>query len=105
MKKVLLSLIFICSCNMQYSEGSRVGVIAKISKAGYVCKTWEGFMYIAADNVMQPEKFYFSVESDEVALRLEKAMISKKQVEVRYKELSFTTPCSPNSDYRIIDVK
>jgi hypothetical protein len=102
----MLVLVFgLAGCGMHYSDGSRVGVVQKLSKRGFFCKTWEGAMLMAAQNVMQPETFAFSVEDESVLPALTEAMRSGKQVELVYVQKVFNPPCSPNSEYRIVGVK
>lgn len=47
--------------------GSQSGYLQKLSKKGFICKTWEGEM--AAENGPEGEqkKFLFSIRDDEVA--------------------------------------
>lgn len=61
-------------------------------------------MYVAAQNVMQPEKWEFSVEDDTVAMKIGSAMRIGKQVELKYKQIGLTPPCSPDTSYRIVEV-
>ena len=45
----------------------RAGFLQKISKRGWVCKTWEGELQMIAVPGSTPEKFLFTVRSDSVA--------------------------------------
>ncbi|MBK8341716.1 MAG: hypothetical protein IPK99_17850 [Flavobacteriales bacterium] len=57
-----------------YSEGSRSGMVIKLSKRGMVFKTWEGQMNLQTFGAMDPrastlnEVFSFSVERGEESL-------------------------------------
>lgn len=53
--------------NFTYSSGERAGFLQKISKRGWLCKTWEGDLQLTALPGAAPEKFIFSVRSDSVA--------------------------------------
>ena len=55
------------SLNYAYSSGKRAGILQKISKRGWLCKTWEGELQLTAVPGAAPEKFYFTVRSDSVA--------------------------------------
>src|SRR5690242_9314770 len=55
-----------------YSSGERAGYLQKISKKGWLCKTWEGEMQLTAIPGSVPEKFIFTVRSDSIAEELNK---------------------------------
>lgn len=105
MKYLVLSLVFLTACGVHFSEGTRVGTVSKLSLKGFFCKTWEGELLVAAQNVMQPEIFYFSVTDDRVVKNLQTAMREGKNVELTYDQYAFNPPCSPDTSYRIRDVK
>jgi len=46
--------------NYTYSSGDRAGFLQKISKRGWLCKTWEGELQLSAIPGSQPEKFLFT---------------------------------------------
>jgi hypothetical protein len=50
-----------------YSTGERVGYIQKISKKGWVCKTWEGELAMLNQPGVPPQIFNFSVRDEGVA--------------------------------------
>src|SRR5438309_944199 len=58
--------------NYTYSSGDRAGFLQKISKKGWVCKTWEGELQLSAIPGSQPEKFLFTTRSDSIAALLDK---------------------------------
>jgi hypothetical protein len=70
--------------NYTYSSGERAGFLQKISKRGWVCKTWEGDLQLTALPGAAPEKFNFSVRSDSVAQVLNG--LAGKQVVLTYKQ-------------------
>lgn len=57
-----------------YSTGDRAGWLQKFSHKGWVCKTWEGELAMAAVPGSVPERFYFTVRDDALAARLEQAV-------------------------------
>jgi len=91
----LLVLIF-CSatyyfiCGMAYSEGTRSGILTKVSKKGFVFKTYEGELIIGGLNqgdgaILPGVIFNFSVLDKEVYDKLEadqgrKVILHYKQV-------------------------
>src|SRR5512132_777392 len=58
--------------NYTYSSGERAGFLQKVSKKGWICKTWEGELQLSAIPGSQPEKFLFTTRSDSIAKVLEK---------------------------------
>lgn len=76
-----------------YSEGIRSGMVVKISKKGWIFKTYEGQLNLQtfgankSPNIVS-ESFEFSVESDktDVIKTLEEASLSGERVSLKYKE-------------------
>ncbi len=50
-----------------YSTGERAGILQKISRRGWICKTWEGELLLSAVPGTVPEKFDFTTRSDSIA--------------------------------------
>ncbi len=76
-------------CGMTYSEGTRSGVLTKVSKKGYVFKTFEGELNVGGLNqgdgtIMPASIFKFSVEGQDIYNQLEKEQ--GKKVVLHYKE-------------------
>ena len=75
-----------------YSIGERAGWIQKLSKKGWVCKTWEGELAMVSMPGAIPEKFYFTVRDDAVAERINPVM--GKRVTLHYEEkVGLPTSC------------
>lgn len=70
--------------NFSYSGGFRTGFVQKLSKKGWVCKTWEGEMAMTAQPGVAPVLFNFTVRSDSVANEITK--VAGKQVTLTYAE-------------------
>jgi hypothetical protein len=95
---VLLALvgvvaIFSISYWGTYSEGIRSGMVVKISKKGWVFKTYEGQLNLQTFGAnkspnMVSESFEFSVDADkqEVIKVLEEASLSGERVSLKYAE-------------------
>lgn len=105
-KKILIIVILIALAVMAflylgtYSEGTRAGIVMKISKRGALLKTWEGQMDLEtfgavsdATNIVT-ETFTFSVEKGNDALikSLETAALSGERVNLRYIERYIKVP-------------
>ena len=57
-----------------YSTGERAGYVQKLSKKGWLCKTWEGELaMVPIPGTLTPQIFNFTVRSDSLAKVLELA--------------------------------
>ncbi|HEX3138780.1 MAG TPA: hypothetical protein VHQ87_01925 [Rhizobacter sp.] len=75
-----------------YSTGERAGWVQKLSKKGWVCKTWEGELALVSMPGTAPEKFLFTVWDDQVAHKINEAM--GKRVALSYDEkVGLPTSC------------
>jgi hypothetical protein len=87
-----------------YAEGERAGYLQKLSRKGWICKTWEGEMAMVTMPGAIPEKFYFSTRFDAVAAQLNRTM--GKRVILKYKQhLGVPTSCFGETEYFVHDVK
>lgn len=53
-----------------YSSGTRTGYVQKLSRKGWLCKTWEGELAMATAPGVPPQIFAFSIRNDSVAKAL-----------------------------------
>jgi hypothetical protein len=67
-----------------YAQGERAGYVQKLSKKGWVCKTWEGEMAMVTMPGTVAEKFYFTVRNDAVAHQIN--LTVGKRVVLTYEE-------------------
>jgi hypothetical protein len=75
-----------------YSSGERAGWVQKLSRKGWVCKTWEGEMAMVSMPGAIPEKFFFTVRDDAIAERINRVM--GKRVTLHYEEkVGLPTSC------------
>jgi hypothetical protein len=87
-----------------FSKGERVGYIQKLSKSGWVCKTWEGEMAMVTMPGAIPEKFLFSIRDDNVADRINQA--AGKRVALIYEQhKGVPTSCFGDTEYFIVDIR
>jgi hypothetical protein len=70
--------------SFSYSEGARAGYVQKISKKGWVCKTWEGELTMTALPGAAPTTFLFTVRNDSVAAAI--TAVQGKLVALTYEE-------------------
>jgi hypothetical protein len=75
-----------------YSTGERAGWVQKLSRKGWICKTWEGEMAMVSMPGAIPEKFPFTVRSDAVADEINRVM--GRRVSLHYEEkVGLPTTC------------
>lgn len=67
-----------------YSEGTRTGYVQKLSRKGWMCKSWEGELAMTTQPGVAPVIFPFSVRSDSVAEAITR--LQGRQVTLRYSE-------------------
>lgn len=90
--------------NYSYSKGERAGYVQKISKKGWLCKTWEGELAMANLPGTMPEIFSFSVRNASVARLLEKN--AGKKVSISYEQhRGVPTSCFAETGYYITNVR
>lgn len=90
--------------NWSYSEGERAGFMQKLSKKGWLCKTWEGELSLVALPGAAPEKFLFSVRDDAVAARINQHV--GERVALIYEEhRGLPTTCFGDTEYFVTDIK
>ena len=75
-----------------FSVGERAGWVQKLSKKGWVCKTWEGELSMVSMPGTTPEKFIFTVRDDSVADAINKLI--GQRVSLHYEEkVGLPTTC------------
>jgi len=83
-----------------YASGERAGYVQKISKKGWLCKTWEGELAMANLPGTMPQIFSFTVRNDSIANVLEQTI--GKQVSVTYEQhRGLPTSCFGDTEYFI----
>jgi hypothetical protein len=67
-----------------YAEGERAGYVQKMSKKGWLCKTWEGEIVMVSMPGAIPEKFAFTVREDFMADKIN--ALAGQRVVLRYQQ-------------------
>ena len=110
--KLLLSLVALAglaalytwgTLTWSYSEGERAGYVQKLSRRGWLCKTWEGELAMVTMPGAIPEKFIFSVRSDEVAAQINKSL-GKRVALVYQQHIGVPTGCFGDTSYYVTGV-
>ena len=87
-----------------YSTGERAGFMQKLSKKGWICKTWEGELSMVSLPGAAPEKFEYSVRDDAVAARINAAV--GQRIALSYEQhKGIPTSCFGETEYFVTDVK
>ena len=86
-----------------FSVGERAGWVQKLSKKGWVCKTWEGELSMVSMPGTTPEKFLFTVRDDNVAEAINKLI--GQRVSLHYEEkVGLPTSCFGDTRHFITKV-
>lgn len=98
----IAGVVYYFVCGLTYSEGTRSGVLTKISKRGYLFKTFEGELNVGGLNqgdgtIMPLSIFYFSVPDEAVYKAIENAQ--GKKVVLHYKEVIHSFFWQGETDY------
>jgi len=87
-----------------YSTGERAGYLQKISKRGWLCKTWEGDLQLSALPGVAPEMFAFSTRSDSIAAELNK--VTGQRVVLNYQQhKGLPGKCFGETEYFVTGVR
>jgi hypothetical protein len=82
------------------SEGTRTGILYKISKKGKLFKTYEGQLQLAGSAIMNKEStFEFSVTDGQVYSIIQG--LEGKNIRLHYKELVDAFPWQGDTDYMV----
>jgi hypothetical protein len=95
---VLFALYIWVVLHWSYSEGERAGYLQKLSRKGWLCKTWEGEMLLSSMPGAIPERFTFTVRDPAVVQQLQAAM--GQRVQVTYEQhVGLPTSCFGETEY------
>lgn len=100
--------LFYFICGLSYSEGTRSGILTKVSKKGYIFKTYEGELNIGGINqgdgtIMPNTVFRFSVYNEKTYHKLDS--LQGRKVVVSYNQVIKNFFWQGETDYFIHDVR
>ena len=100
--------LYLAWANWTYSEGTRTGYLMKLSKKGYVFKTYEGQLNLGgfqeSDNTsILGNVWSFSLKEEGLVKELEK--MEGKKVLLRYKEINKSMPWQGDTNYYIYAIE
>ena len=87
-----------------FSEGERAGYVQKLSKRGWLCKTWEGEIAMVTMPGAIPDKFEFSTRDEAVANQIN-AMAGKRIVLAYAQHKFIPTGCFGETEYFVTGVR
>jgi hypothetical protein len=100
---VIIALWIWVALGWTYARGERAGYVQKISKKGWLCKTWEGELAMANLPGTMPQIFSFTVRSDSIAQVIEQN--AGKQVSLTYEQhRGVPTSCFGETQYFVTRV-
>lgn len=92
------------SLSWSYAEGERAGYVQKLSRKGWLCKTWEGEIAMVTMPGAIPEKFEFTVRDDAVVQRIN--TLAGKRVVLSYHQHKFIpTTCFGETEYFVSSIR
>lgn len=95
---VLGALYLAFALNWSYSDGERAGYLQKLSRKGWICKTYEGELAMSSVPGLAPIMWDFSVRDEAVAKKIN-AQLGKKIV-LHYREYrNLPTDCFGETEY------
>ena len=114
MGKVLVGLVVLiiaglagftwATLHWSYSDGERAGYVQKLSRKGWLCKTWEGEMAMVTMPGTVSEKFAFTVPQAAVAAKVNASV--GKRVALHYEQHKWIpTSCFGDTEYFVTDVR
>ncbi len=100
---ILASLVgSFAGCNRSSGTGEKIGQVVKLSKEGFIRKTWEGQLIRGGMNggsgAFGTVPFNFTVGSEELAKTVQKFMREQTEVIITYRIGGLYSPLSSGSD-------
>jgi hypothetical protein len=87
-----------------YSSGDRIGFVQKLSRRGWICRTWEGELAMSPVPGSTPQIFAFTVPDQGVAKKI--TDMEGKKVALHYEEKKgLPSSCFGDTRYFITDVR
>ena len=90
--------------SFDFSTGERVGWVQKLSRRGWLCKTWEGELQMSNIPGSAPILFQFTVPDDSIARVIESA--AGRKVALYYEQhVGVPTNCFGETEYFVSRVR
>jgi len=90
--------------HFSYSDGERAGYVQKLSRKGWLCKTWEGEMAMVTMPGTVSEKFIFTVPDPKVAAKINASV--GKRMALHYEQHKWIpSSCFGDTEYFVNDLR
>jgi hypothetical protein len=87
-----------------YSSGDRIGYLQKLSRKGWICRTWEGELAMSPVPGSTPQMFDFTIPDDAVAKKVSE--LEGRKVALHYQEKrGVPSSCFGDTNYYVVDVR
>ena len=114
MLKAVLIFVVLClllaagftwaTLSFSYSDGERAGYVQKLSRKGWLCKTWEGEMAMVTLPGTLTDKFQFTADNAAVAQQINDSV--GKRVALEYKQHRWVPfSCFGETEYFVTSVR
>jgi hypothetical protein len=97
---LLFALYVWAVLSWSYSEGERAGYLQKLSKKGWLCKTWEGEILLSSMPGAIPERFTFTVRDPAIVEQLQSKMGQRVQISYTQHK-GVPTTCFGETEYYV----
>jgi hypothetical protein len=87
-----------------YSDGQRAGYVQKLTRKGWLCKTWEGEMTMVTVPGTVGDKFRFTVRGDAVAAGLNASVGQRMALHYDQHKL-VPSSCFGETEYFVTDAR
>jgi len=87
-----------------YSDGMRAGYVQKLTRKGWLCKTWEGEAAMATIPGIATDQFHFTVRDDAVAAKLYATMGTRVALHYQQHKL-VPSSCFGDTEYFVTDAR
>ena len=101
---LLLAAYTAVTLSISYARGDRVGYLQKLSRKGWLCKTWEGELAMATMPGVVPEVFYFSIRDEALAAKVNELQGRRVALEYAQKK-GVPSKCFGESEYFVTGVR
>ena len=104
---ILASMLLLtvgCGHGVDAGAGKKIGQVIQLGQHGWMCSTWEGRLVRGGFNTgsgVVGGVFDFTVEDPGLVGKLTVAMEKQQELEVTYKKVAFSGPCTCESDHFI----
>src|SRR4051812_8795763 len=94
----------LATLTFSYSTRDRVGYVQKLSRKGWICRTWEGELAMSPVPGAAPEIFPFTIPDDAVAKTLKD--VEGKRVALHYEEKrGIPSSCFGDTRYFVTQIR